>query len=332
MSDQKTPSILQVTLTETDQGLRVDKVLGGYFPDISRSSLQRWIKEGRILIEDLPAKLPSQKVKAGQQVTIHPAEPEPTEVQPEAIPLEILFEDDHLLVLDKPAGMVVHPGAGVNHGTLVNALLHHCGTAQNPHAGLSGIGGVIRPGIVHRLDKDTSGIMVAAKHDKAHIQLSSQFEQRTIGRHYLAITRGTPKPDKGRVEGAIGRHPIHRIKMAVVTQGGRAAATQYRVLESMGAFALIRCKLETGRTHQIRVHMTHAGHPLVGDPLYGQQQKAPTHWPQAQRSLFNQFQRQALHAHTLKFTHPITGEDMAFKRAPPDDFRLLYETLVQMSQ
>ncbi|ABK44633.1 ribosomal large subunit pseudouridine synthase D [Magnetococcus marinus MC-1] len=323
---------LTTLLHADDAGQRLDKALCCHFPDLTRSTLQRWIKEERVIVDHEVAKLPSQKVRVGQHIIIYPSEPEPSTALPEEIALEILFEDEHLIVLNKPAGMVVHPGAGVNHGTLVNALLYHCGTPDNPHGGLSGIGGVIRPGIVHRLDKETSGIMVAAKQDHAHIHLSRQFEQRTIGRRYLALTRGIPQPAQGRIEGAIGRHPIHRTKMAVVEQGGRAAATRYKVLEPLGQFALIRCRLESGRTHQIRVHMTHIGHPLVGDPLYGAQHKAPSHWPPLHRQRFDQFQRQALHAHTLTFIHPHTGEEMSFKRPPPADFRQLYETLAAMAQ
>nr|CRH05870.1 Ribosomal large subunit pseudouridine synthase D [Candidatus Magnetococcus massalia] len=311
-------------------GQRLDKALPTLQPDLSRAILQRLIKEAQLCMDGVPVTQPSRKLRGGEEITLTLPAPESSEVLPEEIPLAICYEDDHLIVINKPAGMVVHPGAGVNRGTLVNALLHHCGSVDNPHAGLSGIGGVLRPGIVHRLDKDTSGIMVCAKHDQAHSHLSSQFEQRTTSRRYLAICRGTPQPAKGHIDAPIGRHPTARTKMAVV-RGGRHAVTHYTLLERLGDYALIRCRLETGRTHQIRVHMAHLKHPLVGDPVYGRSARAPQHWPEEAKQLLHSFKRQALHAHTLAFDHPITGERLTFKEPPPDDFTQLYKTLAQMA-
>lgn len=280
-------------------GLRLDHFLAVQLPHLSRSRLQALIKEGHILLEGAAVK-PGEKLKAGKRISVH--EPEAvhaTSAAPEAIPLEILFEDDDLIVLNKAPGIVVHPAAGNPCGTLVNALLHHCPT-------LSGIGGEQRPGIVHRLDKDTSGCIVIAKNDLAHQALSRQFAEREVLKVYLGLATGLFRLKSGVVNEPIGRHPVHRKKMAVVKGGrGRPAVTDYRVLKEFPATSLVECTLHTGRTHQIRVHLKHLGHPLMGDELYGRKGNYP---------------RQMLHAWRLGFNHPRTGERMEFQAALPADF------------
>lgn len=307
-------------------GSRLDKVLAGALPDISRSRLKALIEEGHVREQQngAPAS-PSRKVKNGEiyQVTIPEAEdPDP---QPENIPLDIVFEDEHLVIVNKAPGMVVHPAAGSPSGTLVNALLHHCrGT-------LSGIGGVKRPGIVHRIDKDTSGLLIVAKNDKAHNGLAEQFADHSIDRIYTAICKGHPTPLHNRIEGNIARHPTDRKRMAVSKTGGKWAATHYKTVTHYAqngkpVASRIECKLETGRTHQVRVHMAHIGHPLVGDPVYsrsaiGNSIKGPV------RAALLGFKRQALHARTLGFIHPISGEAFKFDSDLPYDMKQLLETL-----
>jgi 23S rRNA pseudouridine1911/1915/1917 synthase len=263
---------------------------------------------------------PSYRVKPGQAFTTYVPEAVPYEPEGQEIPLDILFEDSELIVIDKPAGLVVHPAPGNADLTLVNALIAHCGDS------LSGIGGVRRPGIVHRLDKDTSGVMVAAKTDRAHHALSRQFEKRTAERAYLAVAWGMPSPSHGRIEGNIGRDPRNRKKMGVVPEGkGKPAATNYRIVKRYGVWAsLVECRLETGRTHQVRVHMTHIGHPLVGDTLYGRATRArikglPDDAVEAMRN----FPRQALHARLLAFKHPESGERLSFESELPSDMKTL---------
>jgi len=280
-------------------GLRLDHFLAVKLPHLSRSRLQALIKEGHIRVEGSIAK-PGEKLRPGKRVIVHEPEAAPlTGTEPEDIPLEILYEDDDLLVLNKAAGMVVHPAAGNPSGTLVNALLHHC-------TALSGIGGEQRPGIVHRLDKETSGCLVVAKNDLAHQGLSKQFAGRTILKVYLALTSGHFAKKTGVIEAEIARHPVHRKKMAVVESGrGRASTTDYRILRELEGASLVECTLHTGRTHQIRVHLKHLGHPLLGDELYGRRAG---------------YARQMLHAWKLGFTHPRTGEWMEFQSAIPQDF------------
>ena len=255
---------------------------------------------------------PSYRVKPGESFAISVPEPVAARPRGQAMALTVVYEDHALIVIDKAAGMVVHPAAGNPDHTLVNALISHCGHS------LSGIGGVLRPGIVHRLDKDTSGLMVAAKSDAAHRGLSAQFATRTLSRVYLALVRGIPSPTKGTITGNIGRSPANRKKMAVLDErrpGGRHAVTHYRVLDTFrGPVSLLECRLETGRTHQIRVHLTHKGHPLIGDKLYGGARTPP-------------FPRQALHAYKLAFDHPDDGRQMRFEIALPDDMRALIEGL-----
>ena len=291
---------------ETNTGERLDAFLAASLAELSRSRIQTLIREQYILVNGNPAK-PRDSVKAGDHITIALPEAVPDKAQPQDIPLDIIFEDDDLLVLNKASGMVVHPAAGNPDGTLVNALLHHC------KGKLSGIGGVERPGIVHRLDKDTSGCLVVAKSDPAHQSLVTQFAERsTMEKLYLAVTEGVPKPAKDTVFTHIGRHPVNRQKMAVVNPpGGKTAITDYEVLATDGASitALVLCHLHTGRTHQIRVHMHHKGAPLVGDPIYGK--------PSKTSALTG---RLMLHAWRLAFNHPITGEALRFESPIPAEF------------
>jgi 23S rRNA pseudouridine1911/1915/1917 synthase len=288
-------------------GLRLDAALARVFPEHSRSRLQAWLKDGRVTINGGAAES-RQKVWGGEQVGLDavPSEME-GEHRPEAIGLTILHEDDHLLVIDKPAGLVVHPGSGVRSGTMMNALLHHAPQLAE----------VPRAGIVHRLDKDTSGLLVVAKTLAAQTDLVRQLQARTVKRHYLALARGRVERD-GTVDAPIGRHPTQRTRMAVV-HSGRTARTHYAVLERFDKATLVECRLETGRTHQIRVHMASIGHPLVGDATYG---RAKTNDP-----LLDSFPRQALHARRLALVHPATGAEVAWESPLPADFSALLDTL-----
>ncbi len=265
---------------------------------------------------------PGAKAKVGETYEI--LVPPPVEAVPQAQPmdLEILYEDAFLLVLNKPPGLVVHPGAGNWDGTLVNALLAHC------KGSLSGIGGVARPGIVHRLDKNTSGLLVAAKNDLAHQKLTAQFADRSLSRVYQALVWGVPSPVQGEIEGAIGRHPRARQKMAVVARGGKEALTHYKVLEVFGTLAsLVECRLATGRTHQIRVHMESIGHPVVGDPVYGSRRRAKVTGEKGVVALLEAFPRQALHAGEIKFIHPKTCKGLKFQAPLPEDLKSLIKTV-----
>ena len=294
-----------------DDQLRADRFLAAHLPQYSRSFLQARIKEGGLCREgsDAPILKGSEKIKAGETLCLTIEEPEPLEAVPQDIPLDILYEDDALIVVNKPKGMVVHPAAGHPDGTLVNALLYHCG------ASLSGIGGVLRPGIVHRIDRDTTGALVICKTDLAHHSLAQQLKVHSITRQYRAILHGSLKTDEGTVDKPIGRHPADRLKMAVVP-GGKEAVTHYRVLERFGNYTYVACELETGRTHQIRVHMSSIGHPVLGDPVYG-----PARCP------VKGLEGQTLHAMTLGFTHPVTGERMLFTAPLPAYFEELLEKL-----
>lgn len=286
--------------------------------DLSRSRIQQLIKSGMVAYKGKSIIDSDHKVREGEEYVVTIPPPEPALPKAQSMPLNIVYEDDDLLVIDKAAGMVVHPAAGNRDHTMVNALLAHCGDS------LSGIGGVARPGIVHRLDKDTSGLMVVAKHDAAHQGLSSQFADRSLSRVYNALVWGAPTPIAGQIEGAIGRHPRDRKKMAVVAHGGKLAITNYRLIKSYDSgCSLVECILATGRTHQIRVHMAHIKHPLVGDPVYGKKGSKIAVGANACTS----FSRQALHAAELKFIHPITGKPMKFKADLPDDMRSLLKSL-----
>jgi 23S rRNA pseudouridine1911/1915/1917 synthase len=293
-------------------GWRLDRALAAAVPTLSRERLKALVSAGAVLVEGRAERDPARKMKGGEAVSVAVPAARAAEAVSQDIPLEIVFEDDHLLVVDKPAGLVVHPAAGNLDGTLVNALLHHCAGR------LSGIGGVARPGIVHRIDKDTSGLLVVAKTDRAHAGLAAQFAKHSIGRRYLAVVAGLPTPPAGRIEANLARSEANRQKIAVVNAPrGRHAITHYRVLEPLKGAALVECRLETGRTHQVRVHMAHIGHPLLGDPAYGQGRLGDLC-----RRLG--FARQALHAAALIFEHPVTKEMLVFESvAPPDIQELL---------
>lgn len=295
-----------VTAEAEDAGTRADVFLAVKL-GVSRSNMQKLLEDGRVKRGEKIIKA-NYKVRAGEMFVVDIPEPEPIEAVPENIPLDIIYEDDDVVVLNKARGMVVHPAPGNYTGTLVNALLYHC-------SNLSGINSAIRPGIVHRLDKDTSGIMIVAKNDAAHISLSQQIQSKTAVRTYLAVVRGNIKTDSGTIETQIARDKTDRKKMAVVKEGGRDAITDYEVLERFGKYTLVRCKLRTGRTHQIRVHMEYLGYSLVGDPKY-----SPMKTPFGIKG-------QALHSHTLEFTHPRTGERMKFEAPLPEDMHKIITRL-----
>ncbi len=298
----------EVTVEIEEAGQRLDSFLSLALPDVTRSRLQQLLEAGCVRLRDGSIPKKNRKVSAGECYTVTLPEAAPAEIPAENIPLDIVYEDDELIVLNKPKNMVVHPAPGHSSGTLVNALMYHCGDS------LSGIGGLQRPGIVHRLDKDTSGLMLAAKTDRAHQSLSAQLSDRSLSRVYQALLRGTPRQSEGLVDAPIGRHPTERKKMAVSRDGGRPARTRYQVLEVFRGYSLVQCRLETGRTHQIRVHMAHIGHPVAGDGVYGGGN------PMGLDS-------QCLHAKAIRFRHPVSGEEMAFESELPLQFRQVLESL-----
>ncbi len=313
-------------------GERLDRyladVLAATGEALSRSRLKSLIEAGQVSAGTplQPVREPSRKVKPGEPIEILVPPSAPAIPEPQEMGLKVLHEDEDLIVIDKPAGLVVHPAPGNPDHTLVNALLAHCGDS------LSGIGGVRRPGIVHRLDKDTSGVMVAAKTDAAHQALSAAFARHDIDRAYKALVWGAPMPATGKIEGNIGRSPLNRKKMAVVARGGKKALTGYRILARFGPAntplaSLVECTLFTGRTHQVRVHMASKGHPLIGDPLYGRARKKPKGWDE-EVALLNRYPRQALHAYRLGFTHPRSGEKLQFASELPSDINELIHALV----
>jgi 23S rRNA pseudouridine1911/1915/1917 synthase len=312
---------------DTD-GQRVDRVLTAALATLSRSRIQALIQAGQVRADGRTIAEPKTRVKAGQRLEVTVPQAAPASPQAEAIPLEVVYEDAALIVIDKPAGLVVHPAPGNETGTLVNALIHHCGDS------LQGIGGERRPGIVHRLDKDTSGLMVAAKTEAAHHALVAQFAERMIERSYRALCWGIPDPVSGRLEGDIGRAPQNRKKMAVVERGGRPAATQYTVLRALarGAVAELSCKLETGRTHQVRVHLAEEGHALLGDPTYGRpRHRVLRELPEAAQQAVRGLNRQALHAERLGFAHPEDGRWCAFERPVPPDLQRVIDALARVT-
>ena len=289
-----------VVFTAEEKGQRLDVFVVERFPELSRSHVQKLIEQGNVLVDGSVRKA-NYKLRGGEAVQVTVPQAEPISVEPEDIPLDILYEDKDIIVVNKARGMVVHPASGVYSGTLVNALLYHC-------QDLSGINGEIRPGIVHRLDKDTSGVMVCAKNDTAHLDLAEQIRTKTAHRTYWAIVHGNIKEEAGIIKGDIGRHLTDRKKMAIVRENGKPAVTHFKVLERFGEYTLVECQLETGRTHQIRVHMTSIGHPLINDPKYGPKKSSPF-----------AINGQALHSLQLTLTHPVTKEEMTFTAPLPTD-------------
>ncbi|MDW7738726.1 MAG: RluA family pseudouridine synthase [Bacillota bacterium] len=288
-----------------DEGARLDLFLANLEDGLSRNMVQKLVDDGRVRINQETCYDKNHRIKGGEEISLFIPPPGEISVGPEDIRLDIIYEDSDLLVVNKPRGMVVHPAPGHPGGTLVNALLNHC-------SDLSGIGGMIRPGIIHRLDKDTSGLLIVAKNDQAHRLLSGQLKSRTLRREYIALVAGKVMPAVGRIEAPIGRHPHHRKKMAVIS-AGREAVTRYRVLKYYGQYSLLQLNLETGRTHQIRVHLAHLGYPVIGDPTYSK--RSYDDLPSGLAA------PQALHARRIRFIHPRSGEEMEFSAPLPSDFR-----------
>lgn len=337
----QSPELLTAEAADSDAGTRLDRFLSEQFELLSRSRAKALVKAGAASMNGVQITDPRAAITAGAVYTLEMPPAAPATPEPEDIPLEILFEDADLIIVNKPAGMAVHPAPGSWQGTLVNALLHHC------NGELPGIGGVERPGIVHRLDKNTTGVMVAAKTEAAHAGLSALFAAHDIERVYLAATRGAPRPLVGTVDAAIARSTNDRKKMAVVRNpesgAGRRAVTHYKAAETFGlrdkgagvpAAALMECRLETGRTHQIRVHMGHIGAPLIGDPVYGKNRGISAYGTGEAfieaTTAARKFPRQALHAAVLGFVHPVTGEDLRFEAPLPEDMSALVEALRAM--
>jgi 23S rRNA pseudouridine1911/1915/1917 synthase len=306
------------TVSDAQSGLRLDRALGELFPDHSRSFLARLVDEGHVRVDTKTAAKASLRVETGQLIEVDLPDPAPAGIVSQDIPLTILFEDEDLVVVDKPPGLVVHPAAGHADHTLVNALLFHV-------RDLSGIGGELRPGIVHRLDKDTSGVMLIAKHDEAHRKLTAEWNTDRVRKEYVALVYGTPANDRGTIDAPIGRDPRDRKRMAIVADG-RRAVTDYEIAERLRYVSMIRCRLRTGRTHQIRVHLKHLGHPIVGDPVYSGPQWRGIPEKKVQKVL-SEFPRQALHAARLTVPHPRTGAAVTFEAPPAADFTALLAAL-----
>lgn len=318
---------IEITVSDmADAGRRLDQMLADHTEvtalGLSRKRVQDLLEGQHVTKNGQPHTKQTYKTKLGDVFTLTIPPAEEMTITGENIPLIVLYEDEHLIVVNKPTGMATHPAAGSTTGTLVHALLHHC------KGNLSGIGGVERPGIVHRLDKGTSGVMVIAKNDLAHKHLSQQFKDRTLDRRYLAICYGVPTEKEGEIKGNIGRSPQNRKKMALIKTGGKPAHTTYKVLSqnSLG-FSLVELKLYTGRTHQIRVHLTHLGHPLLGDPAYGRKRHLPQELTPEQQHAIEHLDHQALHAYKLAFTHPATGEYLTFSHPIPDDMQKIADFL-----
>ena len=305
MNDDQEDKQIDIAVPAELGGQRVDVFLTSQLPDLTRTHIQKLLANGSVTMNGKLLKA-NYKVESGDTLNLIMPEPVQGEVIPENLPLDILYEDEAMIIVNKARGMVVHPAPGNYQGTLVNALLYHC-------SNLSGINGVIRPGIVHRLDKDTTGVMVAAKTDQAHLSLSKQIQERSASREYFAVVYGTIGEEQGLIDAPIGRHPIDRKKMAVVFQNSKPAITRFRVIERFEGFTLVACKLQTGRTHQIRVHMAYIKHPVVADPVYG-----PTGNP-----FSNIISGQALHSAKLTLSHPVTNEQLVFEAPLPDDMAKL---------
>lgn len=308
-----------IIVAEEQCGERLDAFIAAALEELTRSAVQRLIEHGQILVDGKEVKS-SHKISAGEEISICIPPPEPSTALPEKMQLDILFEDADVVVVNKPAGLTVHPGAGAPGGTLVNGLLAHC-------TDLSGIGGEIRPGIVHRIDKDTTGILVVAKNDASHQGLAAQFSQHTVKRVYLALVFGSPKTDKGRIEGDIGRHPVERKKMSGKSKHGRHAVTHWKVLARYPGVSLLQLRLETGRTHQIRVHLSESKHPLLGDSVYGGDARLGNIKDAKLKALIKELGRQALHAKTLGFIHPTKGEYVEFDSELPEDMQRILDYL-----
>ena len=308
-------SIIEATIAPAADGWRLDRALADAVPTLSRERLKVLINAGQVSQGGVLVRDPARKSRGGERFSVAVPAPAPAHNEAQDIPLVVAFEDEHLIVVDKPAGLVVHPAAGNLDGTLVNALLHHCGGS------LSGIGGVARPGIVHRIDKDTSGLMIAAKTDRAHEGLAKQFAAHSIDRRYHALVGGRPMPPAGSVDAPLARSPQNRKKVAIVA-GGKRAVTHFRTLQPLRDAAMVECRLETGRTHQVRVHMASLGHALLGDPVYGRTRASHKGVLDAL-----QFRRQALHATRLGFVHPISTATMAFDSPMPADMQELFRQL-----
>ncbi len=302
-----------ILVTAKDQGRRLDQFLSGTDLNLSRSQAKNLIEKNHISLNQRPTK-PSARLKAGDMVSVILPKPKPLTLNPEPLPLSILYEDSSIIVVDKPSGMVVHPAPGNPSGTLVNALLYHC-------KDLAGINGILRPGIVHRLDKDTSGVMVVAKDDEAYHHLIKQFKNRTVDKVYLAIAYGKFSKEKGLIDSAIGRHPNERKRMSTRTKKGKAAITRWKVAERLDSFTLLEIIPQTGRTHQIRVHLSSMGHPILGDPLYGRRGKSGVIHDPVLRECVKRMDRQALHALQLEFNHPRTGGRIQFVSPIPQDMK-----------
>jgi len=316
-------SILSFLVHSQDSSKRLDVFLSQKGPALSRSQIKKLIETGKVQIDGRKAKA-GLRLRENEVVTLTIPEPRRLEIEAEAIPLKVLYEDRHLIVVDKPAGLVVHPGAGNYSGTLVNALLHRC-------PDLAGIGGVLRPGIVHRLDKDTSGVLVVAKDDLAHRSLSDQFRKHTAERNYVGIVFGQLS-EEGRVDAPVGRHPTQRKKMSARPWKGREARTYWRVLERFRSFNLAEFRLQTGRTHQIRVHLSSIGHPILGDPLYGGRKRLASVESLPLRQGLRRLKRQALHATSLGFVHPVTGDVLKFSSPLPEDIQEAIALLRRMER
>ena len=316
-------SIVSFLVHSQDSSKRLDVFLSQKDPALSRSQIKKLIETGKVQIEGRKAKA-GLRLRENEVVTLTIPEPRRLEAEAEAIPLKVLYEDRHLIVVDKPAGLVVHPAAGNYSGTLVNALLHRC-------PDLAGIGGVLRPGIVHRLDKDTSGVLVVAKDDMAHRSLSDQFRKHTAERNYVGIVFGQLS-EEGQVDTPVGRHPTHRKKMSARPRKGREARTYWRVLERFRSFNLAEFRLQTGRTHQVRVHLSSIGHPILGDPLYGGRKRLASVEPLPLRQGLQRLKRQALHAASLGFVHPLTGDVLKFSSPLPEDIQEAIALLRRMER